>query len=198
MFNMAPADPDGVVTLPIDMTGALVADTALSSVSAEWDADQALTALYREHYGSLVRMAVFLVGDNATAEEVVQDSFVAMHRGWRRLRDRDKALDYLRQSVVSRSRSVQRHRIVMNWNRPKPPPDLPGSEHGAILRLERSPVLAALRQLPARQREALVLRYYGELSEAQIAAVMGISRGAVTSHTARAVAGLQAVLEQQT
>jgi RNA polymerase sigma-70 factor (sigma-E family) len=198
-----PGEPDGIVTRPTDVTEALLANPAMSTasptmsgVAVEWDADRAVTAIYSEHYRSLVRLAAFLVRDNATAEEVVQDSFVAMHGAWRRLRDTDKALSYLRQSVVNRSRSVLRHRMVVDKNTPKPPPDMPSAEHGAIIQLERSAVVSALRGLPERQREALVLRYYGDLSEAQIASVMGISRGAVKSHTARAMAALRAVLER--
>ena len=168
----------------------------MTRAAVEWDADRAVTAIDTEHYRSLVRLAAFLVRDTATAEEVVQDSFVAMHGAWRRLRDTDKALSYLRQSVVNRSRSVLRHRMVVDKNTPKPPPDMPSAEHGAIIQLERSAVVSALRALPDRQREALVLRYYGDLSEAQIASVMGISRGAVKSHTARAMAALRAVLER--
>jgi RNA polymerase sigma-70 factor (sigma-E family) len=191
-----------MVTRPTDVTEALLANPAMSAAPTmngavvEWDADRAVTAIYSEHYRSLVRLAAFLVRDNATAEEVVQDSFVAMHGAWRRLRDTDKALSYLRQSVVNRSRSVLRHRMVVDKNTPKPPPDMPSAEHGAIIQLERSAVVSALRALPERQREALVLRYYGDLSEAQIASVMGISRGAVKSHTARAMAALRAVLER--
>jgi RNA polymerase sigma-70 factor (sigma-E family) len=191
-----------MVTRPTDVTEALLANPAMttappmSGAVVEWDADRAVTAIYSEHYRSLVRLAAFLVRDNATAEEVVQDSFVAMHGAWRRLRDTDKALSYLRQSVVNRSRSVLRHRMVVDKNTPKPPPDMPSAEHGAIIQLERSAVVSALRALPERQREALVLRYYGDLSEAQIASVMGISRGAVKSHTARAMAALRVVLER--
>jgi RNA polymerase sigma-70 factor (sigma-E family) len=192
-----PGEPDGVVTRPIDVTETLVANV-LTVAPLEWDADRAVTAIYSEHYRSLVRLAAFLVRDNATAEEVVQDSFVAMHGAWRRLRDTDKALSYLRQSVVNRSRSVLRHRIVVDKNTPKPPPDMPSAEHGAIIQLERSAVVTALRALPERQREALVLRYYGDMSEAQIASVMGISRGAVKSHTARAMSALRTVLERDT
>jgi RNA polymerase sigma-70 factor (sigma-E family) len=192
-------EPSVVVARPTDVTETLVADVALGSVpvQAEWDADRAVTALYSEHYRSLVRLAALLVRDVATAEEVVQDSFVAMHGGWRRLRDSDKALSYLRQSVVNRSRSVLRHRVVVDRNAPKPPPDMPSAEHGAITLLERSAVVAALRTLPPRQREALVLRYYGDLSEAQIATAMGISKGAVKSHTARAMIALRGVLERE-
>jgi RNA polymerase sigma-70 factor (sigma-E family) len=192
-----------MVTRPTDVTEALLANPAMTATApavsgavVEWDADRAVTAIYSEHYRSLVRLAAFLVRDNATAEEVVQDSFVAMHGAWRRLRDTDKALSYLRQSVVNRSRSVLRHRMVVDKNTPKPPPDMPSAEHGAIIQLERSAVVSALRALPERQREALVLRYYGDLSEAQIASVMGISRGAVKSHTARAMAALRTVLER--
>jgi RNA polymerase sigma-70 factor (sigma-E family) len=165
--------------------------------AAEWDVDRAVAALYKEHYRSLVRLAALLVRDVATAEEVVQDSFVAMHGGWGRLRDTDKALSYLRQTVVNRSRTVLRHRAVVDRNAPAAPPDMPSAEHGAIALLERSAVVAALRTLPPRQREALVLRYYGNLSEAQIAGAMGISQGAVKSHTARAMIALRTVLEQQ-
>jgi RNA polymerase sigma-70 factor (sigma-E family) len=155
-----------------------------------------VTVLYAAHYRSLVRLAALLLRDVATAEEVVQDSFVAMHDGWRRLRDNDKALSYLRQSVVNRSRSVLRHQVVVDKNAPKPAPDMPSAEQGAIALLERSAVVTALRTLPLRQREALVLRFYGDLSEAQIAATMGISKGAVKSHTARAMTALRSVLER--
>ncbi len=194
-----PGEPDGVVTRPTDVTETLAVDAGLAAAAPlGWDADRAVTAIYSEHYRSLVRLAAFLVRDTATAEEVVQDSFVAMHGAWRRLRDTDKALSYLRQSVVNRSRSVLRHRMVVDKNTPKPPPDMPSAEHGAIIQLERSAVVSALRALPDRQREALVLRYYGDLSEAQIASTMGISRGAVKSHTARAMSALRAVLERDT
>jgi RNA polymerase sigma-70 factor (sigma-E family) len=167
----------------------------VGSFPAQRDADHAVTVLYGTHYRALVRLAVLLVRDVATAEEVVQDSFVAMHASWRRLRDTEKALSYLRQSVVNRSRSVLRHRVVMDRNAPKPPPQQPSAEQGAIAELERSAVIDALRKLPARQREAIVLRYYADLSEAQIASAMGISRGAVKSHTARGLSFLRTVLE---
>ena len=153
-----------------------------------------MTALYRTHYRSLVRLAALILRDVSTAEEVVQDSFVAMHNSWPRLRDSDKALSYLRQSVVNRSRSVLRHRMVTDRNVLKPAPDMPGGEQEDISQLERSALISALRTLPARQREALVLRYYGDLSEAQIAVAMGISTGAVRSHAARAMSSLRAEL----
>jgi RNA polymerase sigma-70 factor (sigma-E family) len=162
-----------------------------------WGADTVVTELYAMHYRTLVRLASFLVRDQPTAEEVVQDAFVAMAGGWQRLRDAEKALAYLRQTVVNKSRSVLRHRTVVDKNLQKAPPDMPSAEHGALVLLERSAVVSALRELPDRQREAIVLRYYADLSEAEIADAMGISRGAVKSHTARGMAALRAALEQE-
>src|SRR5215469_4445748 len=118
---MVPGEPDGLPARPMHVIETIVADVTVGSVSAEWDADRAVTALYSSHYRALVRLAVLLVRDICTAEEVVQDSFVAMHASWRRLRDTEKALSYLRQSVVNRSRSVLRHRVVVDRNAPKPP-----------------------------------------------------------------------------
>jgi RNA polymerase sigma-70 factor (sigma-E family) len=162
----------------------------------EWSADLAVIELYSMHYPALVRLAAMLVRDTPTAEEVVQDAFIAMHDAWDRLRDTEKALAYMRQAVVNRSRSVLRHRLVVEKNLQKPPPDMPSAEAGALTLLERSAVVAALRDLPGRQREAIVLRYYADLSEAEIAAAMHISRGAVKSHTSRGMAALRAALEE--
>jgi RNA polymerase sigma-70 factor (sigma-E family) len=176
----------------------MVADAAVRGVTAEWDADRAVTEIYGTYYHSLVRLAVLLVHDTATAEEVVQESFVAMHTAWRRLRDQQRALAYLRQSVVNRSRSELRHRVVVDRYAPRPAPDEPSAEQDAMVSLERDAVVAALRALPPRQREALVLKFYADLPEAQIAAAMGISRGAVKSHTARAMAAMRAALDAAT
>jgi len=87
---------------------------------------------------------------------------------------------------------------VVDRNAPQPLPDMPSAEQGAISLPERSAVITALRTLPPRQREALVLKYYADLSDAQTAAAMGISQGAVKSHTARALAALRSVLEMET
>jgi RNA polymerase sigma-70 factor (sigma-E family) len=190
---------DGITADAIAADGGLPPDAfpVSGTARAEWSADRAVIELYSQHYRALVRLAALLVRDTPTAEEVVQDSFVAMHGGWQRLRDAEKALAYLRQAVVNRSRSVLRHRTVVDKNLQKAPPDMPSAEHGALVLLERSAVVAALRDLPDRQREAIVLRYYADLSEAEIAAAMKISRGAVKSHTARGMAALRAALEQE-
>jgi len=190
--------PDALVAATALVAAAVVAPDTIVTTPAprgEWSADLAVIELYSMHYTALVRLAAMLVRDTPTAEEVVQDSFVAMHDGWERLRDPEKALAYMRQAVVNRSRSVLRHRMVVEKNQQKPPPDMPSAEHGALALVERSAVIAALRDLPERQREAIVLRYYADLSEAEIAAAMKISRGAVKSHTSRGMAALRVALE---
>jgi RNA polymerase sigma-70 factor (sigma-E family) len=164
-------------------------------VSVGWDADAAVEELYAAHYRRLVRLAVLLVRDLETAEEVVQDAFVAMHGRWRSLREPDRALAYLRQAVVNRARSVLRHRGVEARHLPAPMPDRPGADEDALTADRRRQVLEALRDLPDRQREVLALRYYLDLSEAQIAETLGISRGAVKSHASRGVHALRHLLE---
>jgi RNA polymerase sigma-70 factor (sigma-E family) len=157
-------------------------------------ADHAVTVLYQSHYAALVRMAALLVGDVATAEDVVQDCFIALHRAWWRVRDTSTALFYLRRSVINGSRSVLRRRAVADRHPPLPEPELPSAEESALAVVQLSLVRAALAGLPVRQREVLVLRYYADLSETQIAAVMGISRGSVKAHAARARDALRAAL----
>jgi RNA polymerase sigma-70 factor (sigma-E family) len=164
-----------------------------------WDADDAVTQLYVAHYSSLVRLAALLIrnsGTSAEAEEIVQDSFVAMHGRWRRLREPDKALAYLRQTVVNRARSAQRHHVVVDKHMPRRVDDVPSPEQHAVSRETRAEVMGALHQLPTRQREVLVLRYYSDLSEAEISDALGISRGAVKSHASRGMSALRRRLEE--
>ena len=163
--------------------------------SAGWDADTAVEELYAAHYRRLVRLSTLLVRDPETAEEVVQDSFVAMHGRWRSLKEPDQALAYLRQAVVNRSRSVLRHRGVRARYVAPAVPDLPGADEHALAAERRATVLDALRALPDRQREVLALRYYLDLSEADIASTLGISRGAVKTHASRGVAALRSRME---
>jgi RNA polymerase sigma-70 factor (sigma-E family) len=169
-------------------------------VSERWDADTAVEELYAAHYRRLVRLAVLLVRDVETAEEVVQDAFVAMHGRWRGLRDPDKGLAYLRQTVVNRARSVLRRRGVAERyaaaDRGSVASAHPGADQHSLVAERRRHVLDALRRLPDRQREVIVLRYDLDLSEAEIADTLGISRGAVKSHASRGAAALRTLLEE--
>jgi DNA-directed RNA polymerase specialized sigma24 family protein len=175
---MAEAEPGDGAARSNDVNSRAAACGGLGPAPAGRDADAALTALYTAHYRSLVRLAALLILDTGTAEEVVQDSFVALHRGWRWLAGRDQALWYLRQSVVNRSRSARRHAPQGSAQRP-------------------SAVVAAMQALPLRQREAFVLRYYAGLSASAAARMMGVSTSAVQRHTARAISSLGSVLDRE-
>jgi len=178
------------------MHATLDAGPLLVSRPTVWDADQALDQLYAAHWRGLVRLAVLLVHDVSLAEEIVQDSFVAVHGRWRGLRDPERALAYLRQTVVNRSRSALRHRMVVERHaeRDRAVTVAAAADAEVLADDRRQHVLAALRALPARQREVLALRYYSELSEAEIAEALGISRGAVKSHASRGAAALRVSL----
>jgi RNA polymerase sigma-70 factor (sigma-E family) len=181
----------------VTRAGAAPVAAARDTEATARDADAAVTDLYAAHYRSLVGLAALLLRDQATAEEVVQDAFVAMHSRWRRLRDTSQALGYLRRSVINGARSVLRHRTVVDRAPAQPPPDAPSAEQDAMTLFERSAMVAALDRLPLRQREALVLRFYADMSPAQIASAMGISASAVKGHTARALSSLRGMLEAQ-
>jgi DNA-directed RNA polymerase specialized sigma24 family protein len=143
---------------------------------AELDAGHPVAALYQLHYPALVRLTALLVPDLATAEEIVQDAFAAVHGRWHMVPGTDAALACLRRSVVRRSRSAPPPRAAAGAGEPG------------------SAVVSALRALPARQREVMVLRYFADLPEAEIASATGMSMAAVRSHAARAMSSLQAGL----
>ena len=170
--------------------------TGPGTASFSSEADQMVTELFTVHYTGLVRLAALLLRDQSVAEEAVQDAFVSLHRRWRKLRDPGSAAAYLRTSVIHNTRSIQRHRSVAARHPDDRPLDVPSAEVGALRGVAGTAVVEALRRLQARQREALVLRYYADLSEAEIAEAMRISRGAVKSHASRGMAALRETLEQ--
>ncbi|MCU0265572.1 MAG: SigE family RNA polymerase sigma factor [Actinomycetia bacterium] len=161
---------------------------------ARWDRDTALTVLYTAHHRSLVRIAGLLLRDVDAAEDVVQDAFVGLYRRWYRLRDPDKAAAYLRQATVNGARSALRRRGTARRALPRLLPTATDPDVAAQV-TARHTVTDALARLPERQREVLVLRYYADLSEAQIADTLGISRGAVKTHASRGLAALRPSLE---
>jgi RNA polymerase sigma-70 factor (sigma-E family) len=161
------------------------------------DSDGAVTLLFQDHYTSLVKLAALLLRDSHRAEEIVQDAFVDMHERWARLREPAKAAAYLRTSVVNRTRSDQRHHKVVASHPAEPAVDVASAESGALARFEQGEVMELLDRLPERQRSVLILRYYGQLSEAEIAQALGISRGAVKSHSSRGLRALRPSLESR-
>ena len=159
------------------------------------DRHSAVTALFRTHHARLVGLARLLVDDLATAEDVVQDAFAGLYRQWPWMRNPDAAVSYLNATVANGARSTLRHRRVVRRTKTETPPDVPSAESSVIRHEQANAVLAALRTLPARQREVLVLRYYLDQSEAEIASTLSISRGSVKQHASRGIATLGARLE---
>ncbi len=153
-------------------------------------ADEAVTALFRLHAHALTGLAVLLVSDAETAEDVVQEAFLGLYRRWFFIRDRQGALGYLRTAVLNGARSRLRRRRTERAYAAPYDVAAPSAETQAAERAEAGEILACVDNLPRRQREVLVLRYHLDLSEAEIAAELGISRGAVKSHASRGLAAL--------
>jgi RNA polymerase sigma-70 factor (sigma-E family) len=157
--------------------------------------------LFRQHHAELVRLALLLVGDRPTAEDVVQEVFTSLHARGDRLRPQGDPLAYLRAAVLNRSRSVLRRRAVarrIGSTRDVQPARAQLSAEDEVIRSEdRRQVLVALAALPGRRREVLVLRYYLGLSEADIAAVLKIRPGTVKSSAARGLATLARSLGEE-
>jgi len=151
--------------------------------------------LYRSHRMQMVRLAILLVDDLASAEDVVQEAFAGLYRNWSGLRDRAAAVGYLRTAVVNGSRSMLRRRRTARAYVPPDPGTARSAESLAMLSAEHQAVVTALADLAPRQREVLVLRYYGGLSEAEIAETTGLSKGTVKSTASRAVAKLGEIMK---
>jgi RNA polymerase sigma factor (sigma-70 family) len=175
-----------------------------------WTAERHVTSLYRAHALSLARLALVMLGDRSAAEDVVQDAFLGLYRRWDRLADPAVAQSYLRTSVLNGCRTALRTRPrhgVLSDGTDAHEAAVAGRSHSLSLSLslesaeatvvhgeEHRAVLAAIRRLPARQREALVLRYYLDLTEEQTADAMQVSRGTVKSATSRAIAAVGRML----
>jgi RNA polymerase sigma-70 factor (sigma-E family) len=162
-----------------------------------------VTELYAAHWAGLVRLAWLLVRDQGVAEEVVQDAFIAVHARWDSIRDAERATAYLRRAVVNGARSNLRHRGVEQryLTREQGEPTAYGAtteasaEQRAVDRESSQSMIRALQRLPQRQREVLTLRYYLDLSEAQIADALGISAGSVKAHAHRGLSALRSGME---
>jgi RNA polymerase sigma-70 factor (sigma-E family) len=161
------------------------------------DGPDSLAALHGEHYRPLVRLASLLIDDQGVCEELVQDAFVAVWRRRAALLDPDRLPAYLRSAVLNGARSHLRKREVRRRHRAPEPAAVPSAEAGAVAAEETRTVVAALRALPDRQREVLALRYYLDLSEAEIASTLGISPGSVKTHAHRGLAALAPLLEER-
>ena len=157
------------------------------------DPREAVDDLFRQHAPGLVRFALMLVGDQATAEDVVQEAFLGLYRAWDRVRDPDAVLGYLRTAVVNGARSVHRGHVRARLLRMPHDPPVWSAEAAVMDGEDRR---AAIARLPRRQREVLALKYYLDLSERDVAAILRVSRGTVASTGARALAALARQLRE--
>lgn len=161
-------------------------------------ASDAVASLFRAHHRRLVGLASLLCDDQATAEDVVQEAFAGLYRRWWRLRDPHNAVAYLNKAVVNGSRNhlLRRRRTDASMLRLLPQPeDRSSAEHDVVARAESDRLRQAIRALPQRQRQVLVLRYYLDQSESQIAETLNVSRGSVKRHASRGLATLARRLE---
>jgi len=150
----------------------------------------AVAALYQHHAVGMIRLAYLMLGDRAGAEDAVQDAFCGLYRHWDRLADRDRALAYVRSSVLNGCRSALRRRTTGRRLLTAYQPPTASAEAAVLGLEERQEVMRAVRRLPERQREALVLRFYLDLPEREIARLMGLRPSSVRSATARALKAL--------
>ncbi|SCK35951.1 SigE family RNA polymerase sigma factor [Streptomyces sp. AmelKG-E11A] len=158
--------------------------------------DIALAALFARHYTSMLRLASLLGADDP--ENIVAEAYYQLYRKWRRLRNPERAEAYLRSVVCNLTRMRIRHLQTVRRHAEAPAPakePVASAEHDALLQDDQRVLIAAVRELPARQREALVLRHWMGLKEAEIADAMGISAGSVKTHTARGIAALTKAME---
>jgi RNA polymerase sigma-70 factor (sigma-E family) len=155
-----------------------------------------LTDLYVTNYGQLVRLASLLLGDAGAAEEVVQEAFIRVMAKRGRLRAPERTLAYLSRTVVNLAHSGLRRRLLAARHLPSPARQARGPEEEAEVAFQQAAVVQALRRLPPRQREAVVLRYYAQFTETETGAVMAISVGAVRGYTARGAARLREELKE--
>jgi RNA polymerase sigma-70 factor (sigma-E family) len=158
------------------------------------DRRTALSDLYRAEYRNLVRLATLLGGAQDAAEEIVQDAFVKLDQSWDRVGDPAARPAYLRSIVLNLSRSGHRRRAVADRHRPLPSPDAAAAEHHAVVAEDQREVVEAIRALPERQKQCLVLRFYEDMTETQIAEALDISVGSVKTHLHRGMQSLAARL----
>jgi RNA polymerase sigma-70 factor (sigma-E family) len=189
---------DAVAPVPLspehDRSGPAAADAAVGVPAT--DRVSVVGALYASHALGLIRLAHIMLGNRQAAEDVVQEAFTGLYRRWSHLEDQAKALTYVRSSVLNGCRSQLRRRATWPLDGSDGLP-VASAESVVLTAEERHEVIGALRCLPARQREVLVLRFYLDLPDDQIAAAMRISRGTVRSTAHRGLAALDRALRER-
>lgn len=161
------------------------------------DPDVLVADLFAAEGRSLVRLARMFCDDQAAAEDLVQEAFIRLHRSAASIRQIERAPAFLRSIVINLARDHNRRGLMSLRHRATThrPDIVAGFEDDAVENEADRAVLAAVRLLPDRQRACVVLRYYLQYSESEIAATLGISKNSVKTHCRRALATLENVLE---
>ena len=179
-----------IVCWAMEMSRALPGQAATDRADGPSTVDALVVLLFREEASSLVRLARFFVDDRMAAEDLVQEAFIRLARSAHRIRERDRAAAYLRSIVLNLARDHNRRGLVSLRHRPPADPAPPSVEEEVAVRAEQREVIDALRELPRRQRDCVVLRYYLELPVAAIAATLGLSSNSVKTHLQRGLRAL--------
>ena len=185
------------VTLPLPMADAVsLGIPARDGTRARIDVDALVVTLFRQEASSLVRLTRLFVDDRNAAEDLVQEAFIRLARSTHRIEDPAKAPAYLRSIVLNLARDHNRRGLV-SLRHHLPNDDQAAIEDEITLREDQQRVIEALRDLPHRQRDCLVLRYYDELGIDDIAETLGISRNSVKTHLGRGLDALERRLGTQ-
>jgi RNA polymerase sigma-70 factor (sigma-E family) len=179
----------------MESVGTLVGSSRESA--SESDADALVSTLFVAEGARLVSLARFFVDDRTAAEDLVQEAFIRLSRSAHRIRDPERAAAYLRSIVINLARDHNRRGLVSLRHQPPATTDEPSAEETAAARESRLEVVAALRDLPRRQRDCVALRYYLELSVEEIATTLGLSRNSVKTHLQRGLRSLAQRLEMK-
>ena len=174
---------------------ALVGATARPVMADPPDVEALVRTLYVEHAASLVRMARLFVDDRNAAEDLVQEAFIRLARHAHRIQDESKAAAYLRSIVLNLARDHNRRGLVSLRHRPPADAVQATTEDEVVLRDDQRQVIDALRELPLRQRDCVVLRYYFDSGVPEIAETLGISPNSVKTHLKRGLVALERRLE---
>lgn len=173
----------------------VIGGTVEAAATRPGDIDALVVHLYESEAARLVQMARWFVDDTTAAEDLVQEAFIRLTRHASRIREPDRAAAYLRSIVINLARDHNRRGLVSLRHRPPAAPDPRSAEDHVTVREDVAEVLTALRGLPRRQRDAVVLRYYLDLSVDEIADTLGVSRNSVKTHLTRGLKNLSADLE---
>jgi RNA polymerase sigma-70 factor (sigma-E family) len=175
---------------------AVVSEPFPTHAHSQARADELVIRMFTQEAPSLVRLARLFTDDRNAAEDLVQEAFIRLHRSANRIEHADRAAPYLRSIVLNLARDHNRRGLMSLRHRVATMPDDGGEllEDQIVRTEDQSKVVAALRELSARQRDCLVLKYFYDLKGSEIAETLGISPNSVKTHCRRGLAALEARL----